>query len=278
MATEPVQYKMIRFCDMTAERGKVYRYRIKLYVEDPNNPNVDPTRGIVHQPPQRRTLSEEVLKRLTAQQEDEKMKSWYWVETEWSEPTEPVSIPSPSRVFAGSVSSPRMSGGVDNTLVQQSEVEGEIVPVVWNEKLAIDVSKAMKVSRGAVLNAKDDFEVLDPISLVLKVLKEYPLRSNYLVADMMGGEDLPGDRESRVSSAGEFAIFDDNGNLVVHNELDDYERYRRFTFADEVKPMTSDYGSEGDYGSGSGMPGSGPGMGPGMPGSGPAMPGGRRGS
>jgi hypothetical protein len=259
---------MIRFVDTTAQRGKVYRYRIKLYVEDPNNPNLDPKRGLAHQPPQRRTLSDDVLKRLAAQQADETKKSWYWVETEWSEPTEPVTLPSPTRVFAGTVSPPRMAKGVGDSLVQQSEVEGMIVPVVWNGKLAIDVSSEMEVIRGAVLNAKQEFEVLDPVSLVIKVLKDFDMKSNILVADMRGGEDLPGDRESEVTAPGEFALVDDSGNLVVHNELDDYDRYRRFTFADEIKPISSGYGSGGE----DGMPGSsGPGM-PGMPGM-PGIPG-----
>ncbi len=272
-SAEPVQYKMVRFFDLTAKRGRVYRYRVKVYIEDPNNPNTDPMRGLVQIPPVRRTLSENVLKRLAAQEADEKLKNQTWIETEWSEPTEPVTIPNPTRVFAGSVEPARMAIGVDDSLVQQSEVEGRIVPVAWNDKLAIDVSVEESVARGSVLNVKKDFEVLDPISLVIKLLKDYELQSNYLVVDMSGGEDLPGDRKSRVTSPGEFVVLDDQGNLIVKNELDDYEQHRRFTLADENKPLQSSMGGYGGSG-GPGMGGSGgPGMGgPGAPGM-PGMPG-----
>ena len=42
---EVAQYKLIRFFDMNVEPGKVYRYRVRVFLEDPNNPNTDPRMG-----------------------------------------------------------------------------------------------------------------------------------------------------------------------------------------------------------------------------------------
>ena len=236
---EPPQYKLIRFYDMDVEPGRVYRYRIRLFVEDPNNPNTNPVNGFVSIPPRRRTLSMKVIDRLNRQQADPKEKDVYYMITDWSEATHPVSLPSPSRVYVADVSPARTSTAADGSQIQQSEVSGSVVPVVWHDSLAIDVSKEMKAFRGAVLNTKGQFDVLDPITLVIKLLKDFEFNSQLMVVDMRGGEDLPGDRENRVTSFGEFAILDDRGNFVVHNELDDYEKFKRFTFEDEIKLNTA---------------------------------------
>jgi hypothetical protein len=34
-----VKYKLVRFIDQTVEKGRQYRYRVKVYVEDPNYPS-----------------------------------------------------------------------------------------------------------------------------------------------------------------------------------------------------------------------------------------------
>ncbi|MHB8862061.1 MAG: hypothetical protein ACYC6N_06630, partial [Pirellulaceae bacterium] len=278
--TEVAQYKLLRFFDMDVEPGKAYRYRVRVFLEDPNNPNTDPTNGIVSDPPRRRSLSIKVIERLNQQQNDEARKSAYYVVSDWSEATAPVSLPSTSRIYAGEVEPARMAAGIDGSLVQQSEPRGDVVPVVWHDGLAIDVAREAKTVRGSVLNySKSHFDVLDPVSLVIKILKNYDFKSQFLVADMRGGEDLPGDRKELVTAAGEFAMVDGQGNFLVCNELDDYEEYAQFSFADELTSRTSTSMPGG-------MPGGMPGMRgmPGMPGmvgpgglSGPGKAGGKRG-
>jgi hypothetical protein len=261
---EPVQYKLVRFFDMEVEPGRVYKYRVRLFYEDPNNPNTDPQNGLVMNPPARRTLADSVLQRLQQQEQDPATKNAYYVITDWSTASQPVTLPAPARMYVGQVSPPRYANGVGGTQVPQSEPRGEVVPVDWYEDLAIDVSDEQRAYRGSYFDYTDDFEVLDPITLAIRLLEDYRLRNGYLVLDLRGGEDLPGDREKRVESAGEYALLDDEGNFVVRNELDDYQRYRRFTFADEPRTRT------GAGGSGFGMPGmSGPpdmGSGPGVSG------------
>ena len=278
-SAEPAQYKLIRFFDMSVEPGKVYRYRIRLFVEDPNNPNTDVANGIVSVPPRRRTLSTKVIDRLNKQQSDEKSKSAFYVMTGWSDPTEPVSLPSPSRVYVSEVDPPRMATGVGGALIQQSEMRGSVAPVVWHSDLAIDVPAEARAYRGSVLDFKKQFDILDPISLAIRLLKDFDFKSQFLVVDMRGGEDLPGDRKSLVVSAGEYALIDDLGNFIVRNELDDYEDYRRFTFEDENTSASRSMPGYGGFGSGGSMPGLGPlggagGAGAGRPGMGPPGAGG----
>ena len=105
----------------TCSRDKVYRYRVRVYLEDPNNPNTDPLNGVVNVPPRRRSLSLKVIDRLNKQQADEATKKSYYVVSPWSEATAPVSLPSTSRVFTGEVEPARMALGADGTMVQQTE-------------------------------------------------------------------------------------------------------------------------------------------------------------
>ena len=186
------------------------------YLEDPNNPNTDPLNGYVSVPPRRRSLSLKVIDRLNKQQADEATKKSYYMVSPWSEATKPVSLPSTSGVFTGEVEPAHMAAGAEGSLVQQTEAYGNVVPVVWNDELAIDVSTETRGYRGSVLNfTKKQFDVLDPVSLVIKMLKGYDFTSQYMVLDIRGGEDLPGDRKELVTSAGEYALVDDAGNFRV---------------------------------------------------------------
>ena len=92
-----VKYKMIRFFDFTAEAGKSYQYRVRVMIEDPNRP-LDKTSE-----PNARILDQVVVDRLakvTAADEEYqktsgKPRRTYWLQTEWSEPSNVVTVVSP---------------------------------------------------------------------------------------------------------------------------------------------------------------------------------------
>ena len=264
-SAEPVPYKLVRFFDTDVDPDRVYRYRVRLFIEDPNNPNMDPANGPVNRPPRRRTLSMEVIERLKRQQADPDGKNVYYVISDWSDVSDPVRLPSTARAFAGDVSPARFSSGAGDVKIPQAEVSGTVAAVVWNDKYAVDVSKEMKAYRGSVLNASGPYEVLDPITLIVKQLddKESQLRTQYLVVDMFGGLDLPGDRDAKVASVGEFLFIDKEGNFAVRNELEDDDEFRRFTLADEMSRNRSMGGYGGGYPGDEGMYDE---MGPGPPG------------
>ena len=280
-AVEVAQYKLIRFYDTDVQPGRIYRYRVRVFLEDPNNPNTDPTNGLVMVPPPRRSLSLKVIDRLNKQQADEATKKIYYVTSDWSEVSSPVSLPSPARAIAGEVEASRYSQSADGGVIEQSEPQGSLVAVVWNPDKAIDVGYEDKAVRGSVLNfVRKQFDVLDPVTLVIKLLEGFTLKSEYLVADLRGGDDLPGDGEKAVVAPGEYLVVDGMGQLTVIDELDDAKDFARYTFADEVTtaPRTSGGGPGGGMYPGTGgtglMPGSGGGsMLPGTGGSGSMMPG-----
>ena len=108
-SVRPVKYKMIRFFDLTAEPGKTYRYRVRVMMEDPNRPQNKAAE------PNPRILDQAVADRLakvTAEDEDVAKKTGkerrtYWLQTEWSEPSEPVTPLSPENFVGGGATGPR---------------------------------------------------------------------------------------------------------------------------------------------------------------------------
>ncbi|MBU4400908.1 MAG: hypothetical protein KKE86_16455, partial [Planctomycetes bacterium] len=58
--------------------------------------------------------------------------------------------------------------------------------------------------------------------------------SRAIAIDFRGGENLSGRRGSGLTSVGEILLLDAEGNLVVHNELDDGPERDKITAASEA--------------------------------------------
>lgn len=258
---EVPQYKLVRFFDFTAQAGKTYKYRVKLFIEDPNNPNPQGR----YAKPSKRMLAPEVATRLDDPQRNT---AEFWRTTEWSEPSEAITVPVPNEVLAGAVT-PAKTTKLGDQVLPVDEPSGNLVPVVWDAKRAVAVPAERTVYRGSLLNFKHDAEVIHPVSLVIKLLKEFQFDTGALVVDLRGGETLPGPGEEKLIAPGEFAVIDASGKLLVYNELDRIEDYRRHTLADEKEGGATGGAAGGAFGPpGMGPPGMGP---PGMtpPGMGP---------
>jgi hypothetical protein len=81
------------------------------------------------------------------------------------------------------------------------------------------------------LNKEIAADVIEPVSLVFKTIPDHRLTSSELVIDLRGGEVLPGqtivEGDEPLRAPGEVAMLDANGNLMVRNELDDWEAFDR---------------------------------------------------
>jgi hypothetical protein len=115
---------------------------------------------------------------------------------------------------------------------------------------------------GTTLNKNGEFQVIHPVTMDLKQVKDYPYRSDSIVVDIRGGEQV-GDREDPQVAPTQIAAVDAFGNLIVRDEVADIENFRIFAFVED-KPQTR-AGGMGGMGGGD-MPGM-PGM-PGIPGGG----------
>ncbi|MFM9069664.1 MAG: hypothetical protein ACKOUR_20370, partial [Planctomycetota bacterium] len=279
--TEVSKYKLIRFFDYEAEPGKVYRYRIRVLIEDPNHPQT------ADSAPDPRTLSSTLAQREKQMDDNEiknKAKRVYWRETEWSEASNSVTLPASTHFIASKV---QQRAPLENrelkVQVPLDEPTASMLSVVWdparateipgNADLADDPKLKDKekpiLSRSSVLNFKKDTKVLRPDTLELKLVEKFEFKTNAIVVDLRPGEPVrdgakkPGEKREPPASAGEILIIDGDGKFVVRNELDDLEDFRRLSFTDELTGAA-------DAGAGGMMPGM-PGM-PGMGGGDPSMP------
>lgn len=275
VAIEEIEYKLVRMYDLTAEPGKVYRYRIRVLLRDPNNPN--PTDRADFKKPSRRHMAKEVIERLTKQEAAAKKAGKktipFWLDSGWSDASPAISLPSPNRVAVGPVTSARRvtspTGASSFVRWERSGPSGTAVPIVWDPSYATDLSTEKAVTRGSVLDALvDSAEVIEPVSLIIKEIKDAKIISQLVVIDIAGGDSLPTTvRKEKLASAGEYLLLTADGSLVVHNELDDMKDFSlyRFDFKAEISDGGGgDMGGFGNGPSGSGGPSGGLGGGPGV--------------
>lgn len=264
------EFLMVRFFDEIAP-GKKYVYRIQVVLEDPNHPQFP------QQEPQSRILADTVRTRLANVAAEEVKQTaakktpirLFSLTTEWSEPTAPVFVKPQSEIYAGGVTLPLMRDILRSTEPNQLQKTGYTLPadgeptaqvmnLSWSSKYAVDMPGILKASRGSFLNQSIEADVIDPVTMVYKVVPDYKLSSNELVIDLRGGEILqPAAGEVKaLLTPGEVAVIDARGNFVVRNELDDWQAFDKYAppapLVVEAAPTASDgYGGETmDYGAG----------------------------
>jgi hypothetical protein len=264
-----VQYLMVRFFDHAAEVGKSYRYRVRVVLEDPNrpmNPQAEPSRRMLDPEviaridqieAQDRTYQEQLERTskpprapywtLPPWGERERPARTFFVRTQWSEPSEACTVQGNEDFVAGSVTPPRYrplavstNGPAPEALI--SDATGNLVVVAWDWRRGTEVPGERTVRRGSFLNFEQNADVMHPVTTQLKTLEDYRFNSRGLVLDMRGGEvlmvDEDGDEKIELSAPAEFMLFDAKGNLIVRNEVNDIEDYRRLLFIEDSGPTT----------------------------------------
>jgi hypothetical protein len=276
-ALAPPKYKLIRFTDHHVEVGKHYRYRVKVLLNDPNHPSY----GMVQ--PTLASLDEKVRARIKALDAADAAKPklasgmpnrTFWVESDWSEPSEVVTLPSTRQYFAGAVEQPATVEVVPGKpKVPNNQPKGKLLANVWDAEKVVDVPTEVDVYRGSLLNFEQDAKVIHPITHEVVDLTKYNFQTDAIVADMEGGEVIPPlDRKNDkpLTAPGEMLIFDASGNLHVQNETDDIDSFRRYLLPKE-DPKAKQPGPAGMYPDDGTMPSGydammqGPGAGGGQP-------------
>jgi len=266
--SEPtVSHKIVRFFDLQTQPGRSYRYKVRVWLADPNNSQkTTKTSGrdgntalqdsmladdVVDRVEAVRKADEDYLKRSRRERQT------YWRITDSSEPSEVITIP---KYFREVVSGPSQAArlvritGENPGFYDATEPKGTLVPSAWDKDFAVDVPVKQEVQLGSVLNSIQNADVLHPITWDPHRLQSYNLRTDYMVLDIRGGDSLDtNDFKETLTVPGEFLIMDSKGNLIVGNEIGDMEKYRlRLFMQDESEGATSEseYSSEGSPESG----------------------------
>jgi|GEM_PF-1251691 hypothetical protein len=261
MTIAPPKFKLVRFTDTHVEPGKYYRYKVKVQLHDPNHP------WMTYAPPTLASLDEKVQKRIKAlDEQDAKSKTpntrTFWVESDWSQPSDVVTLPSRSSFYAGTVDQPGMAEIVPGKpRVANSQPSVKVLTSVWDPVKVADFPAEELAYRGSVLNFSKDAKVIHPLNHDVVDFKEYKFQTGAIIGDLAGGDSIPKRNKSNAAdplkAPGELVVIDEHGQLRVRHETDDIEEFRRRLVPPEPKTPTPAEGAEG-YGSYGETPGYGP--------------------
>ena len=261
----PVDYKLVRFYDFDVQPGHSYRYRIRLILEDPNNPNITANRELtVHTAPEVHTLNDDVRLRLRELNDERNRKFFRY--SPWSAPTATAHFPKPEQVLVNTVQAPKINIHETHKFTLD-EPKGVVKTIVWDETRAVDVPIDRVVLRGSILNfpiqypklpanwttpwqqtsidLSGKYQYAHPFSHQIKNLNSFSSKTDWFIADIQGGENI-GTKDDPLYSPGEFAIIDANGNLIIRNELEDADEFYRFTLKPEPEIAPDNSETMGD--------------------------------
>jgi hypothetical protein len=231
-------YKLVRFYDFSAEIGHVYRYRVKLFIEDPNHPNTksdDEYRD--HPVPTQVTLKDDVIQRI--KQLDDSL--IFWRETPWSEPSEPIAVLNLLQFAAGTTAVVKTSRDpISKQLFQDHEPSGVVKAIIWDERRAVDIMFDRPVHRGSLMNFSVNAEYGHPITETIMAAERHQFETDFIIGDIRGGDALPLDtKDFPYHAPGEFLLIDAQGNLVVHTELANDRLFRRYNYTSDTEDRSA---------------------------------------
>jgi len=158
--------------------------------------------------------------------------------TEWSDPTEPVTVTRPSHLLAGSVKGTSAS----------REAEATLLVLSWNaEKGVLATKKKEKIRRGAVANFASEDVLLSPPGSNKPEQAKVDLQTDSMLVDMFGGEKLPG---TDVSPS-EVLLLEADGQLAIQSQYTDakafYSELARLDKLSAAGPSSAPGGATSDF-------------------------------
>lgn len=221
------KYKLLRFTDTTVQPGKIYRYRVKVALEDPNKPRNAALEPLVT------SLDSKVKNRL-AQLAAGKSS---FLTSDWSEVSPAVELPPADHFYAVAATPPKLQQ-IRDDLPQfiDKDASAKTLVVLWSEKKSVDVPGVTDVSRGTALTFVKDAEVLHPVTATPRKISDFSFNTEAVVADINGGETIKARNlqdSSSLKTPGEMLVFDDQGRWHVLDETYDADARMRFVPEDE---------------------------------------------
>jgi len=241
----PVDFKLLRFYDFAFVRGKArdpnaprltrkYVYRIRFGVNDPNFPQD------AQKQPLAKSLAPDAYSRyveLAAKARQTQKRDFIrW--SDWSEPSEPTTLPPLDRAFVGDVvadnKSRRAKLGNRSVVIESDSPTAEVVASSFDPRLGAFVPALVDAKEGTVLGKEvPAADVVDPITLEVKKLENATVNSAATVIDIEGGLPLEIVEEPEMTEPGLFLMIDSNGKLQVKDSVEEQRVYRIKSFADE---------------------------------------------
>lgn len=192
---DPDADHLFRFIDFDVLPNHRYVYRFQFILKNPNY-NI----GV-------QFLASEDLAKGT------------WVLSPWSEATSPVLITKFSRILAGPATPATYTSEATISLMIQQQHPEFGVPVSF----IFD-----KIKRGTVCNFHEDNVPFEDPKSGARMTGPVSFMSNCLLLDIRGGDKLPPrTARTKMIEPGEALLIDANGQLIVRNELLDFDAWTK---------------------------------------------------
>ncbi len=189
-----VDRKLYRFVDYFAEPGRQYRYRVKL------------------------ALSQSELQAAGGELKEPELAQAQMIETPWSEPSPPVTVPRGVLILAGPVAG-------KPTAQASHDPEAEILVVTFDRQRGGEPAVKKQVQRGVLANFHENsLRVPSPDHTGSNEWENVDIQSNSLVVDVQGGRRLS-QKDKKLIEPVEVLVLDADGKLSVCDELDDAEEF-----------------------------------------------------
>ncbi len=221
------EFVMFRFVDVNVEPNKQYKYRVQLWLEDPNDPDLRSQTA-----PAPSTLERAVKERISQKTLDPAVKARglknnYYRISDYSQPSDPVLVSNGGRLLVKNVTAPKRRPGGYPT--PGDEPQAEVLALEFDAEQATDIPCTMKAYRGTVGNLTTDVEVPIWSENVLRKEENYQLRTDCGVLDFTGGEDLD---FADLTGLGAMLVWRPDGITVV-TEADSAATVEKFDFPPE---------------------------------------------
>ncbi len=239
-----VDFLLLRFFDFTVEPGKKYKYRVKIYLADPNY-GIPATSGVLDS-----TVLDRQRKEATAARA-KKRAAPHFRGAEFSEPSPTVGVPLGGLVHVAEANLPSVKLHNDEPAIKLFAETFDIDPA---DSSVLHVAHEKEYRRGAVVNLKEKMRYTGENDRWIDTKDSYELNTGLTVLDVDGADPLVKDQ----TSPSRVLLMDVAGQLSVRDELTDKDnvQYLRLIFDDDKRrqnrgDMPGAFGPEGFRG----MPG-----------------------
>jgi hypothetical protein len=275
------KYKLVRFYDFETKTNRIYRYRVRLLMYDPNFPeaasiqprssSLDVASGTLKRVQELLEKERKALESSSKEEGKTPYKRNSFRPTAWSEPSAPVST---VRSAEGYLGEPKIVYSTDKEqrLYETSPPRAEAVMVDWDPTNAIFIPRQDTVSRGYVFGLPNreggketPIEIIHPISKVIKNLDDPKIKNLTAVIDLVGFANLENKipKDPHLKSGGRGVAFDPESNrIIVLREFDDFGGFGMHTAPEKaaVGPLGGPLKTAAGAGPGGGLGGPGGGM------------------
>lgn len=252
------KFKAIRFYDFEAKSNRVYRYRVRMLMYDPNFPEaagiqprssaLDTASGTLKRvqdllDKERKDIEASKAAGDSKESKDKPYRRVASRKTDWSVASAAIATKRSVDTYMGEVNL-SYSADREKRLFESNPPKAEMVLAEYDPKMAVFIPRKDNAVRGYVFGLPNrdagkevPLEIIHPITKLIKNLEKRESKSLAAVIDIDGmvALEMKVPKDAHLKSGGEAVAFDpESGRIIVMREFDDFTGYGMHTAPDKT--------------------------------------------